>query len=74
MTIDPAKITATLNQVMALANLGGAIVQAGAGVVAQVVAILKARGYEADTQALDELIQDAERRRLIAEREAKAEN
>lgn len=66
MTIDITKIALYGQQFMALANLGAAIVQAGAGVVAQVTAILKAHGYEHDTSALDELIADAERRRQIA--------
>ena len=73
MKVDVAKMTLTLQQVMTLANLGAAVVTAGAGVVSQVVDILRARGYEADTAALDELIIDAERRRLIAEQESEAQ-
>jgi len=70
--MDAANIAKTLQQVMALANLGGAVVQAGAGVVAQVTSILQARGYEVDTRALDELIADAERRQQLAESEKDA--
>ena len=73
MKVDVAKMTLTLQQVMTLANLGAAVVTAGAGVVSQVLDILRARGYEADTAALDELIIDAERRRLIAEQESEAQ-
>ena len=73
MKVDVAKMTLTLQQVMTLANLGAAVVTAGAGVVSQVLDILRARGYEADTAALDELIIDAERRRLIAEQESEVQ-
>lgn len=72
--IDIAKIATTLQQVTALANLGAAVVQAGAGAVAQVLAICRQRGYDVDTSALDELIADAERRRQIAEREKTAQS
>lgn len=70
--IDLTKLQGTLTQVISLANLGGAVVQAGAGVVSQVVAILRTHGYEVDTSNLDELIADAERRRQIAANEKNA--
>lgn len=56
-------------------SLGEQAIGAGiriAGMVAQLKAALAARGYEADTSALDALIADAERREKLAEQEAEA--
>jgi hypothetical protein len=73
MKVDIQKMTLTVNQIISMANLGAAVVQAGAGVVQSVLGVLRQRGYEVDTESLDELIADAERRRLLAAREKLAD-
>lgn len=71
--ITIAGLLASGNQIIALAQLGGAIVSAGVGVFEQVKAILRKEGYEHDTSELDELLADAERRRQLAAREKNAQ-
>lgn len=71
--MDVSKLTTALNQTIALANLGGAVVQAGAAVVEQVLGILRAHSVEVDTTHLDELIADIERRRQLAAQESQAD-
>lgn len=72
MRIDIGKLTVTLQQVVGLAQLGFGLLQMGAAEVARVKAASAARGYTIDTFALDDLIADAERRKNLAEQEARA--
>lgn len=60
-----------LQSVLQWLAIGQQVVQAGAGVMAQIRSVLEANGIEADTAALDQVIADADRRRAIAEREAR---
>jgi hypothetical protein len=56
-------------------TLGEQAIGAGiriAGIIAQLKAALAARGYATDTAELDALIEDAERRQALAEKEAQA--
>lgn len=51
--------------------LGQQVVAAGAGVLGQIQDVLKANGIEADTAALEQVIADADRRKALAERDAR---
>lgn len=51
--------------------LGQQVIAAGAGPWAEIKAVMAAHGIEADTAALDAVIADADRRKALAEADAK---
>lgn len=52
-------------------TLGEKVIKAGSGALAAVKTALAAQGVEADTAQLDAVIVDAERRKALAEAEAR---
>lgn len=52
-------------------GIGQQIIASGSGLYSQIMGILRANGIQADTSALDEVIADADRRKAIAEAEAR---
>jgi hypothetical protein len=74
VNVDLDKIARIVTQASSIANVGAAGAQALVGAVIQIAAILRQRGYDVDTDALDRLMTDAERRRQIAIAEAQAES
>lgn len=73
MNVDLEKIARIVTQVSTISNVGAAGATALVGAIVQISAVLRQRGYAIDTEALDRLMSDAERRRQIALQEAQAQ-
>lgn len=61
----------SIPQIMAALGLVSKIAQAGTGAWMQIKMVLASHGYAEDTAELDALIEDATRRKAIAEAEAR---
>jgi hypothetical protein len=71
--IDLSKLTANVQQVFSLANIGFAAILQGSAYVNKIIAAAKARGYEVDTRGIAELLADIDRRLALIEEEERAE-